>query len=180
MNEKVILKVRVGKAYLIVNIVLSTILLVIGLESWLGRKIPFGSVLFFIGFIRLLYIVLKYAFVRIIVTDKMVKIKHYDLVKNFELPIDSISAVAEKGLMIKSLSVSSASGRISFPVDRHIEVKNTISSLITERRTAQTSKGNEGFSDSNIHELEKYKELLDKGVITQEDFDAKKKQILRL
>lgn len=35
-------------------------------------------------------------------------------------------------------------------------------------------------ADSNVEELKKLKELLDMGVITQEDFDAKKKQLLGL
>ena len=33
---------------------------------------------------------------------------------------------------------------------------------------------------SNADELRKFKELLDSGVITQEEFDAKKKQLLGL
>lgn len=33
---------------------------------------------------------------------------------------------------------------------------------------------------SNAEELKKYKELLDSGVISQEEFDAKKKQLLGL
>lgn len=33
---------------------------------------------------------------------------------------------------------------------------------------------------SNADELVKYKDLLDSGIITQEEFDAKKKQLLRL
>ena len=33
---------------------------------------------------------------------------------------------------------------------------------------------------SNTEELKKYKELLDSGIITQEEFDAKKKQLLGL
>ena len=33
-------------------------------------------------------------------------------------------------------------------------------------------------SNSNADELKKYKELLDSGVISQEEFDAKKKQLL--
>ena len=33
---------------------------------------------------------------------------------------------------------------------------------------------------SNLDELKKYKELLDSGVISQEEFDAKKKQLLGL
>ncbi len=35
-------------------------------------------------------------------------------------------------------------------------------------------------SESNADELKKYKELLDSGIITQEEFDAKKKQLLGL
>jgi len=31
---------------------------------------------------------------------------------------------------------------------------------------------------SDVEELKKYKELLDSGIITQEEFDAKKKQLL--
>ena len=34
--------------------------------------------------------------------------------------------------------------------------------------------------DSSADEIKKYKELLDMGVITQEEFDAKKKQLLGL
>ena len=33
---------------------------------------------------------------------------------------------------------------------------------------------------SNADELKKYKELLDEGIISQEEFDAKKKQLLNL
>ena len=32
----------------------------------------------------------------------------------------------------------------------------------------------------NVDELKKYKELLDQGIITQEEFDTKKKQLLDL
>ena len=34
--------------------------------------------------------------------------------------------------------------------------------------------------DNNIEVLEKYKELLDKGIITQEEFETKKKELLGL
>jgi hypothetical protein len=35
-------------------------------------------------------------------------------------------------------------------------------------------------NQSNADEMKKYKELLDSGVISQEEFDAKKKQLLGL
>ena len=43
----------------------------------------------------------------------------------------------------------------------------------TEDRTVEVK-------SSNADELKKYKELLDDGVITQDEFDAKKKQLLGL
>ena len=48
-----------------------------------------------------------------------------------------------------------------------------------EIRQAQSNNGNSG-AVSSADELKKYKELLDSGVITQEEFDAKKKQLLGL
>ena len=39
---------------------------------------------------------------------------------------------------------------------------------------------NQESHQSNADELKKYKELLDSGIITQEEFDAKKKQLLGL
>ena len=36
------------------------------------------------------------------------------------------------------------------------------------------------IATSNADELKKYKELLDEGIISQEEFDAKKKQLLNL
>jgi len=35
-------------------------------------------------------------------------------------------------------------------------------------------------SDDSVSEIQKYKELLDSGAITQEEFDAKKKELLGL
>ena len=35
-------------------------------------------------------------------------------------------------------------------------------------------------SENNLDDLEKLKDLLDKGIITQDDFDAKKKAILNI
>ena len=47
------------------------------------------------------------------------------------------------------------------------------------RIEAQKNTGTETVT-SSADELKKYKELLDSGVITQEEFDAKKKQLLGL
>lgn len=51
---------------------------------------------------------------------------------------------------------------------------------IAAKSTEITSKKTENSSITDVEQLQKYKELLDSGVISQEEFDAKKKQILNL
>ena len=55
----------------------------------------------------------------------------------------------------------------------------SIKSVIIEKKKSTQSKS-DSLNVSNADELKKYKELLDNGVISQEEFDAKKKQILGL
>lgn len=57
-----------------------------------------------------------------------------------------------------------------------------VSALTKEEWEAEKAKKAQGNSAplSSADELKKYKELLDMGVITQEEFDAKKKQLLGL
>ncbi len=49
-----------------------------------------------------------------------------------------------------------------------------------EIRQANSNNGSNNSTVSSADELKKFKELLDAGIITQEEFDAKKKQILGL
>ncbi len=49
-----------------------------------------------------------------------------------------------------------------------------------EIKQAQSNNGNVASIISSADELKEFKELLDSGVITQEEFDAKKKQLLGL
>ena len=54
-------------------------------------------------------------------------------------------------------------------------------SFYTDDKKPQTKTTSDTEADTNsADELKKYKDLLDSGVITQEEFDAKKKQILGL
>ena len=55
----------------------------------------------------------------------------------------------------------------------------SIKSLIIDKKKSEQVKTNSA-DISNADELKKYKELLDSGVISQEEFDAKKRQILGL
>lgn len=101
--------------------------------------------------------------------------------KRVDLPVDSISAISTIRLL-RGVSVSTASGRISFRIIKNAdEIYKTMNNLLIERQqekanaaTVISHKGDEA------DQLKKYKDLLDSGAITQEEFDAKKRQLLGL
>ena len=114
-----------------------------------------------------------------IVTDKRVY-GRAAFGKRIDLPMDSISAVATMGF--KGIAVATSSGKIAFlMIKNRNEIHKTISKLLIERQNKHDVVSNVSMPvASNADELKKYKELLDGGVITQEEFDAKKKQLLGL
>ena len=78
------------------------------------------------------------------------------------------------------ISVASSSGLISFYfVEKRHEVHEVMSKLLIERQNNKAKHSVEVKSDT-ADELKKFKELLDSGVITQKEFEAKKKQLLGL
>ena len=100
--------------------------------------------------------------------------------KRVDLPNDSISATATITTW-KGVSVSTASGRISFLVMKNAEeIYKTINELLIKRQSKPTTTIKQEIPQSSADELKKYKDLLDSGVISQEEFDAKKKQLLGL
>ena len=111
----------------------------------------------------------------ITVTDKRVYGKA-SFGKRVDLPLDSISTVASR-TFLNCISVSTSSGNISFFLAKnHIQIHEAINDLLINRQNIPTAT----HVDSPIEELRKYKELLDNGIITQEEFDTKKKQLLEL
>lgn len=116
--------------------------------------------------------------VELTVTDKRVYGKAA-FGKRVDLPIDSVSAVAMNSP--KGIAVGTSSGKISFMlIQNQTEVHAALSQLLIERQQAKNAQTVKGNSAGNADELKKYKELLDSGVISQEEFDAKKKQLLGL
>lgn len=116
----------------------------------------------------------------ITVTDKRVYGKTA-FGKRVDLPVDSVSAVGSR--WPKGISVATSSGKISFlMIKNRDEIHKCVSGLLIERqgKTAATTASIQQAPQSNADELKKYKELLDNGIITQEEFDAKKKQLLGL
>lgn len=103
-------------------------------------------------------------------------------VKRVDLPIDSVSAISTINLL-KAVSVSTSSGRISFLFLKNAnEIYEVINDLIITRQkqNKQMNESKSADTKGSADELKKYKELLDSGVISQEEFDAKKKQLLGL
>ena len=102
--------------------------------------------------------------------------------KRVDLPFDSISAVGVSAF--KGIAIGTSSGRISFKgIGNRDEIHDVISKLLIERQqkaTAPTTTIKQEIPQSQADELKKYKDLLDSGIITQEEFDAKKKQLLGL
>lgn len=102
--------------------------------------------------------------------------------KRVDLPVDSVSATASLRFL-NGVSVSTSSGRISFRALKNADaIYQVINNLLIERQQEKSKPAPvvEAPKSDEADQLKKYKELLDSGVITQEEFDAKKKQLLGL
>ena len=130
-----------------------------------------------------LFVFLRLKSYELTVTDKRI----YGRVawgKRVDLPQDSISALSTVS-MLKGIAASTSSGAIKFLLIKNSdEIYEIMNNQLIERQqkarvTAQATIKQE-MPASNADELKKYKDLLDSGVITQEEFDAKKKQLLGL
>ena len=111
------------------------------------------------------------------------------------IPVDSITSVS-KGFS-KEVTITSSSGIITYYAENPTEVYDTINNLINKRltntendgrptqsilaaETKQTSTNDDTKMLHNMEMLRNYKKLLDDGILTQDEFDAKKKQLLEL
>ena len=103
--------------------------------------------------------------------------------KRVDLPNDSISAIAMVPLL-KGVAVATSSGKISFLLIKNLnEIYEELNKQLMERQNKKTDAPAPVVTvsnQSNADELKKYKELLDSGVITQEEFDTMKKQLIGL
>ena len=139
-------------------------------------------------FLILFFVIMIYLFVlsfgmrkyQIVVTDRRV----YGIArfgKRVDLPLDSVSAIGTS--LFKTVAVATSSGKIRFMFLENLDdVYKTLNDLLLHRQgEAKKSPVSEIVMQSDpADQLKKYKELLDSGVISQEEFDAKKKQLLGL
>lgn len=186
MNENILIKSE--KHTLLKNILIgiSTISAIVGLcvcgvfsYGFTGNfGEAFGVTTPFLGIVVICVLLyLRIVNCELIITDKRVYGKA-TFGKRVDLPIDAVSAVGTSSLW--GIDVGTSSGRIHFKLIKNKdEIHSVLSGLLMDRqqKPANTVVQN---TTSNADELEKFKELLDKGIITQEEFDAKKKQLLGL
>ena len=134
-------------------------------------------------YIAILLVIIAFIFVAkmnkcsLTITDKRVTGKA-SFGKQVDLPLNKISAISLGSS--DSIGISTSSGIVKFwGVENRDEVYSALSNLVNNLQVNQAAPKN---SDNygNADELQKFKNLLDQGVITQEEFDAKKKQLLGL
>ena len=144
-----------GYLYVIIGLIVATIILVIGFIAYLC-----------------------FSNIELTVTDKRVYGK-INFGRRVDLPIDKISAVAFS--WPKAISIATSSGKITFAeIINRDEIYECINNLLIERQNKTNIQEikQEISQTSDAEELKKYKDLLNEGIITQEEFEAKKKQIL--
>ena len=187
MDEKVIIKSEQYnfKSYWITVLVIAGLSLLLAIPNidwdWFLRR-PFDwiieegwtNIFFDIMLITLIVGTICYFWLRkmkLVVSDKRVY-GQAAFGRQVDLPLDSITAIG-KGT-IKGIAITTASGAIKFKcIKNRDEIYDVVSKLLMERQTSKPV-SNEA---SSVEDLKKYKELLDIGVISQEEFDAKKKQL---
>ena len=136
------------------------------------------GVFFYLGTIALIVGIVTWfqmSFCELTVTDKRVYGKAA-FGKLIDLPYDQISSVGT--CFPRGVFAATSSGMVKFwLLTNQRDVYKAISTLLMER---QNNTPVNAAINNNADELKKYKELFDQGVITQEEFDAKKKQLLGL
>lgn len=205
MKEQILIKSQKGnvkKIALIITTILSVLLIfmfiyrIIQLKEWQLKEIQyFGNsysnytsdsyiIAFVIAFIIIWIIAIifitAFSKTELFVTDSRV----YGITvfnKRIDLPIDMITAVGTG--FFNTITISTASGLIKFSYLKNRDnIHECINGLLMNRQkkenNSQTTIKQE-IPLSNADELKKYKELLDMGVITQEEFNAKKRQLLK-
>ena len=188
MEEKIIIQSKQANIKQTSRIIaLIGMVVALGIAVIMWSEYIFSAVITYsLGFGALPFVIIAIIFyilatkVKLTVTDKRV----YGTTafgKRVDLPLDMISAVGTG--MFKSIAISTTSGVIKFSfMENRDAIHTAISKLLIDRQnkpvSATTIKPD--IPQSNADELKKYKELLDCGVISQEEFDNKKKQLLGL
>lgn len=205
MKEQILIKSQRGnikKIAIIISTLLSAILIFIfiyrikQLKEWKIKEIQyFGNsysnyisdpyiitsvIVFIIIWIIAIIFITAFSKTELFVTDtKVYGISVFN--KRIDLPIDMITAVGTG--FFNTITISTASGVIKFSyLKNRDKIHECINNLLTNRQKKENNSKptiKQEIPLSNADELKKYKELLDMGVITQEEFNTKKRQLLK-
>ena len=134
--------------------------------------------LFLAGIFYLIYFLMSHC--NITVSDKNISGRTF-WGKKVVLPIHMVSAYSISNIFYV-VAITTASGIIKFPcIENYKEIANVLQELLNKRQEETKVKSeNNSTQNNSLNEIVKLKELLDKNIITQEEFDAKKKQLLGL
>lgn len=195
MNDKVIIKGNFSKSNFIaivffalaaVSLIFATILGALMhshedfVDTYIAPSSGEGSAVLFYLFILFLILgilmIIRMNFCEITVTATRIYGKTA-FGKRVDLPLDMVSSIGTS--FPKGISISTSSGFIKFwLLNNQQDVYHAIIELLQSRQS-QTS-ATIPQPTSNTEELLELKKLLDQGIITQDEFDAKKKQLLGL
>ncbi len=179
MKEKVLIKgkLHIVSLLIIPCMIVACAVLLMFIGSELGRAGKSVT-----NYYAVICVVLAIAFclicrnVEITVTDKRVYGRGA-FGTQVDLPLDAISSV-ETGFL-KTITVSTSSGKVAFCfIENNEAIHYTIRDLLIERQNQRSAALRQTARQSNADELQKYKDLLDRGIITKTEFDAMKKQLL--
>lgn len=128
--------------------------------------------------------------VLIVVTDKRVLLENKKLFfgsQNTEIPLNQINDISyNSGMMFASLTLISGSKEHKMSIIEKKYIEKLVQTIRVEaenakKRQRQESSDNNssnGNIDDEIAQLKKLKSLVDEGIITEEEFVAKKKKVL--
>ena len=136
------------------------------------------STLFLAGIFYLIYYSLSHC--KIVITDKNISGRTF-WGKKVILPIHMISAFSISKIF-SVVAITSSSGYIKFPcIGNREEIAEVLQQLLNERQTKTEIEEKEVLQNNNSTDVDyliKLKNLMDNGIITQEEFETKKKEIL--
>lgn len=96
--------------------------------------------------------------------------------------LDKINSVGVFGMTVRLDTIGDDDVSLgSYAPEIRTRLSNVIQQILNDLQSSQTPSGNNTIiQKSPAEQIKEFKELLDTGIITQEEFEAKKKQLLGL
>ena len=102
-------------------------------------------------------------------------------VRTTEIPLDMVNGVSySKGIFLGEISVMNGAAAVSIKnvTKDTVEIMSNAIKVCSDKYKKSLHSNSNSSSTSTADEILKLKELLDAGILTEEEFSAKKKQVL--